>query len=315
MQQKDVVSQLKREGFKFIDLKLKSEGNYNVADADWNYRDLLHLRHVHATDCTILSAYGDSTTQILWPTMFGVRLPMQILSFRTAANKHAAVSIWLCFALTSEDTFLRISDNWTKVVTHYQIGAPKFLSFVLPVISWLLKRSYKKLMSEDLPMRHRRGQLRFWGYRFKFDEAGYGFDKGTTLEHDEVIAPEDMHEEFPSLAIDKLLGEGQNYMLGTSDHLGIRLHRQDNKLSLYPRLCAHAGASLDESPCKSGKVRCPWHGKAFRPYAVVDLRAGTQAFTTPYHHVLFEGGVLTVKQKEAAKISIPDEAPRLEAAA
>ncbi|MCB0406401.1 MAG: hypothetical protein KDD51_16585, partial [Bdellovibrionales bacterium] len=185
MHQKDVVTQLKREGFKFIDLKLKSEGNYNVADADWNYRDLLHLHHVHATDCTVLSAYADSTTQILWPKMFGIRLPMQILSYRTAANKHAAVSIWLCFALTSEDTFLRISDNWTKVITHYQIGAPKFLSFALPIVSWLLKRSYKKLMSEDLPMRHRRGQLRFWGYRFKFDEEGYGFDKGTTLEHDE----------------------------------------------------------------------------------------------------------------------------------
>ncbi|MCB0405826.1 MAG: Rieske 2Fe-2S domain-containing protein, partial [Bdellovibrionales bacterium] len=120
-------------------------------------------------------------------------------------------------------------------------------------------------------------------------------------------------EEFPPLTLEKILDDGKNYMLGKSDHLGIRLHRTQKKVSLYPRLCAHAGASLDDSPCRKGKVRCAWHGKGFAPYAIVDLRAGTQRFTTPYHRVLFENGVLTVKQKEAVRPVTQN--PQLEAAA
>ncbi len=43
-----LVRQLEAEGYRFSELVLVSEGAYAPEDADWNYKDIPHLHHIHA---------------------------------------------------------------------------------------------------------------------------------------------------------------------------------------------------------------------------------------------------------------------------
>jgi nitrite reductase/ring-hydroxylating ferredoxin subunit len=88
------------------------------------------------------------------------------------------------------------------------------------------------------------------------------------------------------------LKEGEDLFLGQSDQIGLRLHKVNNKLLIFPRLCPHEGATLDGSSCKSGngdtdfKIKCPWHGRAFTPVAMIELSNIERKFIkTKYHSI------------------------------
>jgi phenylpropionate dioxygenase-like ring-hydroxylating dioxygenase large terminal subunit len=67
--------------------------------------------------------------------------------------------------------------------------------------------------------------------------------------------------------IDKL-PQGSTFV-GTDDAGGVRVVHQQDKLMVFPRVCLHAGASLDDAKVDGDCIICPWHGKRIQPLAVL----------------------------------------------
>lgn len=270
---KSLVSNLQREGLVFSEFTLTHEGDYAVDDADWNYKDVPHLHYVHELAEAIPAVVGDdliATINMQKVLMF--RFPFALFNFESGPNTQTYYTTWLWYVLIIETAYEALGPCRTRVNTTYSIGCPPLLKWTFPILKWVLKRNYDNLMSTDIPMRERRGQLRSWGYSFFKEDEKYSFEKTIDITQPNVIAP-DADVELSEQSIDithALPGDGQLFV-GRDDIWGVRLVREGQALKLFPRLCPHEGASLDGTECKNNKVQCPWHGRAFTPLAEFDL--------------------------------------------
>jgi nitrite reductase/ring-hydroxylating ferredoxin subunit len=57
--------------------------------------------------------------------------------------------------------------------------------------------------------------------------------------------------------------------VGTDDVAGVRIVREQDNVMIFPRVCLHAGASLDDAKVDGDCIVCPWHGKRIQPLAVL----------------------------------------------
>ena len=299
-----LIVQLKGQGLYFSSFSLEHQGNYAAADAEWNYKDIPHLHCVHELVEAIIAHVGThEIATINMQKVLGLKLPMAVFNYSFNERTQIYYTTFLFFALIVETTYDSLSVNEAKVVTTYSIGTPRTLKFLFPVIRWLIKRNYKNLMSTDIPMRQRRGQLRSWGYTFLRPPDGYGFEQTMNLSCANVVLPKETSS-FPpvQLKIEPEQGLQNEWLIGRDDHLGLRLVRQDKKLSVFARMCPHEGASLDLNPCVSGRLTCPWHGRVFTPVAEFNLLClESQRALTDFHEISLEKNMLDIKIKEAVK--------------
>ena len=63
----------------------------------------------------------------------------------------------------------KINSDKTKVKTSYAVGSKGVFKYLHKVIERMILKNYKTLMSEDIPMRERRGELRKCGHKFYSD--------------------------------------------------------------------------------------------------------------------------------------------------
>lgn len=293
-----LVAKLKAEGLRFSEFTLTHEGDYAVADADWNYKDVPHLHFVHElVEATIALVEDDKIVTVNMQKVFGITLPLTVCNYQAENERQVYFTTWLFFALIVETGYERLAENRTRVHTTYAIGAPALLRWCVPFIRWTIKRNYKNLMSTDIPMRERRGRLRSWGYSFKRTGEQYSFEQTMDIHRCNVM---NAATSFSAVRLDLsevLPGDGQ-YYVGRSDHLGLQLRRSANRVEVFPRMCVHEGAELDGSGYCEGKIRCPWHGRAYSPLAVFDLsRAGAQKAYTDYHEMELVGNVLALRPR------------------
>jgi nitrite reductase/ring-hydroxylating ferredoxin subunit len=93
------------------------------------------------------------------------------------------------------------------------------------------------------------------------------------------------------------LGDGREILVGRDDHLGLRVLQSGRRrsVSVYPRMCAHEGASLDGCPIEGGAIRCPWHGRTIAALATFDLaRSDDEARETVHHRLAIVGATLRI---------------------
>ena len=218
------------------------------------------------------------------------------------------------FCLIVETNAEEVRPGLTSVSTNYKIGSVAFFKFLHPCIKWVLSKNYKVLMTTDVPMRERRGQLRGWGYSFEGD-SGHSFEKSLDNSKQNVIIPKEKTGE--NLTIDLILNDilpsDGEFLYGRDDHLGVQIIRSAGFVSIYPRLCPHEGASLDKdnfwvcsrrrevpmSGQKGYKIMCPWHGRLFEPIAQFELSSGEVQKAESRHLLLsMEKGVLFLDQKD-----------------
>jgi hypothetical protein len=60
-------------------------------------------------------------------------------------------------------------------------------------------------------------------------------------------------------------GSIKKFVSGQSDIWGLRGVKGDNKISIYPRMFNHEGASLDNAKFQNINIVCPWHNKKIKP--------------------------------------------------
>jgi nitrite reductase/ring-hydroxylating ferredoxin subunit len=294
---KSLVSSLRQEGLTFSEFTLTHEGEYTVDDADWNYKDVPHLHYVHELAEAIPAVVGDdliATINMQKVLMF--RFPFALFNFESGPNTQTYYTTWLWYVLIIETAYESLGPCRTRVNTTYSIGCPPLLRWTFPILKWVLKRNYDNLMSTDIPMRTRRGQLRTWGYSFFKEDERYSFEKTIDITQPNVIAPDtDVKLGDHAIEIARAMPGNSELFVGRDDVWGIRLVREGNVLSLFPRLCPHEGASLDGTKCRNKKVQCPWHGRTFEPLAEFDLTSPqVQEAQIGTRLVKFHGGVITI---------------------
>lgn len=262
----EIVRWLEKAGYRFSELKLASEGEYELDDSDWNYKDLVHLHYVHPQVEQLQVALSPEINGAMQlQRLFGTWVPLMSLSYD--AEKFHLVTLFslFVFVIVVETRPEKISPVRTRVTTRYFIGAPHLFSLLIPVVKWALARNYRRLMDDDTPMRERRGLLRKLGYGFRKNADSYGFTDMMNVMENRLIVPEGKvrltHE------CGDLLKDGDEARFGDVGLLGFRLVRQGDKVLVFHRACPHEGASLDEVACKGGALSCPWHGRRVQPLA------------------------------------------------
>lgn len=322
--QNEMVAMLRDEGMTFRDFECVTEGDYLPEDAAWNYMDIPHLTYVHKQVDGCLTFAADSVMgSVFFQRVPFFRLPLTVVIYQSARNSITYYTSFFLFLVVIQTEWNAIGPMRTRVVTRYAVGwTNRLVGLFYPLIRWLLRRNYRILMSEDLPMRKRRGDLRTGGYDFRvageipsFIESRRIMQQNVVAPEQNVIAPSDVPT-WPSrrIAWEELV-EGHPLLLGDPNHVGLSVQRRRDRVLVFPRLCPHEGACLDEAPrCRTSAggrgdndvIECPWHGRRFRPILSVELPARSVHMVTPWHEFLADGTALTISCRKVNGAALRD---------
>lgn len=307
----EIIASMKNEGLLFKIFDLKNEGDYTVDDADWNYKDVPHLTHVHKLVDGYPSWMSDTAVATLViQKVMGFKLPLTLFNYESGPRRQTYHTSFLCFVLIIETTFEELAPIRTRVNTRYHVGGPGWaVRLGFPFIRWALTRNYEDLMSGDIPMRARRGQMRRWGYRFIKRKPTYSFPDTMKIGETNVVPPQGREWAPVEFALADVPETGC-HKVGEADHYGLQLHRHGNEVDVFPRSCPHEGSSLDDTHRTGGtraEVVCPWHARKFAAMATLPVN-GHGRFETEFHEFHVEmGRVKIVCKATPAQVRSVDE--------
>ena len=263
-----IIDGLESQGFVFSQSVKILEGNFEPSDAEWNYTDVPHLKEIHKLVEGVPGAIDHNYWAGIFVQRIGpIRIPITVFNYAFDRFCNIYFGSIGPFALIIKSKWESLGNSATKVTTEYSLGSLSYLRILHPVVHRLLGRNYRMLMADDLPMRLRRGELRARGYQFKGDSDGNGFLESLNTATNGVLAP----LSAPTISWAKEIGsipEGST-LIGSDDVSGVRIVRSGKVVTLYPRICLHAGANLDEAVIIDDCLVCPWHGKAVKALAKV----------------------------------------------
>jgi nitrite reductase/ring-hydroxylating ferredoxin subunit len=298
-----IKSELQAAGLVFDEFSISVEGPYTTSDADWNYKDVPHLSYMHPGVKPVLGIVDDRTMiTINLQKLFGLWLPMAVVNYQPNGRPQTYFTTWLFFVLIVTTGYEQLEPLRCRVTSHYAVGGPRLLSWLLPIIRFVLKRNNAWLMEGDIPMRTRRGELRARGYTFSRRTDGpYTFAETMDVGRSNVSPPPGSNPSTGATIdlVSQLNHDGQ-YLFGDNGHFGLRLLRQGDRLMVFPRMCTHEGACLDDRPCNNGRIKCEWHGRVFAPLAEFNLAGGaSQRKNAGAYEISLAGTVVTISPHAA----------------
>ena len=81
----NLVLEFKNYGYTFTSFENSKYGNYKKEDADWNDKDLLHIKHVHsnieAINTFITDKFASTIQFIKVPILFNMEFPIVVLNY------------------------------------------------------------------------------------------------------------------------------------------------------------------------------------------------------------------------------------------
>lgn len=269
--QEKFTKYLTREGFVYSDLTLESFGDYTPRDAEWNYSDVPHLNYVHTKANAESFAIEDQfiSSLVLQDFLFFKKIPILVNNFHNKPDHHTYCFQLFFFFIIVETCYFR-ENNKTFVRTRYRIFTKPLFKLLHYFVKLSLKKNYKILMSEDIPMREQKAKLRRKGYKFATDEDYLiGYKQTVNINIDNLIPPPDIKTgktytfNLSELENSKAfrLSNGKNELI---------LSVSDDKILVFPGYCPHEGAILEMSIPHCQTVTCPWHGRACKPLLICD---------------------------------------------
>jgi nitrite reductase/ring-hydroxylating ferredoxin subunit len=301
----EILRRLERHGLIHRSVEMETEGEYLPTDVDWNNKDVPHRNHVHSLiDDVSFVTEPDLQAAVSLQTIAGMRMPVVLVHYDVDATHQTHVVTLLAWTMVTTHEFVRLSPTRTRAVTRYTIAGNRFWMLFFPLIRLLLRLNYRKLMSEDIPMRERRGQLRSWGYTFVEDDRPRDIRRSLRVDLDNVLIPGG-EVPMPTAVPVSALSADRWTDVGRSDHFGLRLRLEGRRVVAYPRLCRHDGADLSQVEPTGDCVVCPWHGRRWQPVARLDLDEGEALSSTAWHELSLRDGVVTITYRAAE----PAEAP------
>lgn len=244
-------------------------GQWAPSDALWNYLDVPHLNFVHsAVSGEEFYSSEDASVSVFKQQVFGFRVQAVTAIVKRRDDLIEYVTS-LPFVLISVSTKILDMQKQCRVVTTYTVSTSTFLRPLHRLIHWTLARNYRLLMSEDLPMREQRAALRARGVLFVRDRVGYGFEASKRIGESNVLPAHDNVEPIYLKRLPQTVGEWSRVVLSNGLELLVSQGLEDDQVLVLPGVCPHEGARLAEpggcSGAQSGEIKCPWHGRSFRP--------------------------------------------------
>lgn len=295
-----IKNNLKNDGVEFKSFVLSSEGQYDFDDADWNYKDIPHLKHVHdLVESLPTFATDEQVNHIIFqkiPPFF--RVPMCVTNYDYNKDTQIYYTSFLFFILLIKTKIVTLGKNHTRVDTEYNIGfTNKIFKLFFPILKFLIKRNYENLMLGDIPMRDRRGKLRTDGYDFtkKNPKGKISYTETTELLKPSVIIPNKLKGIHKFKAnIDELLIV-KNMLLGPDNDAGIRLFYDKGETFIFKRICHHQGACLSQAKITNKKIYCPWHGQALKPLG--SIKDNQKSMSNDYINIKVKNKIIEIQHK------------------
>lgn len=255
--------------FKIKEFSVVLPGEYAADDADWNYKDVPHLNIVHSQVDSIQTWIAhEAIATINFQKIFFLTIPMVVFNYD--ASKYDQV-YFTSFGpiMLLVNTVTRGNDERCEVTTRFCLFAKAPFNWVFPILQRLIVRNNKILMSEDTPMRNRRGVLRKANHKFFKPTETYGYEFTTEINRNNV----GLTGEEKSISV--LIGDLMNREVETvGDDVGLlsfKVKRVQDTISIWTTTCPHEGAELiiKEQCLEKGFVTCPWHGRRLAPVCVI----------------------------------------------
>ena len=265
----NLVKSLKKSGLIFKSFKLISSGEFEPEDVDWNFKDVLHVKHVHALlDTSILIQTDYTLTSVNKLKILFFHTKYLAFQFDSGPNEMTYLTQIGPFFIVNSTRFYKNGELNTDVITTYNVGSNMlFLNLFFPLIKWAITRNYDNLMVDDMLMRERKGALRKLGISFAKKNDRYTFaETQKTNRKNCVYKPSIFNASLSSKVLikNKVGSAVFEFLTGISDPWGLRGVISKNKLALYPRMCDHYGACLDNATLNKNILSCPWHGKKLK---------------------------------------------------
>lgn len=310
-----LTAEFERVGMRWHRFFIQHTSPHRMEDWDWNQRDVPHVPFVHGGfSAAPLHLGDDGFSAFTFQRLFGVRVPLLNALHHPSPDRRVYATALGPFALVVEASLERLPDTGTLVRTEYTVAAKRPFSVLFPLLERFMRRNYRKVFDEDEPLRRRRSELRSWGLRFREDEEGASYKKSMNPAIDRVTVPPATEVNEWRVRVDTL-EPGKALFVGRSDHLGLRFVLETDRIAIYPRLCLHAGACLDNPLKLEGLLRCPWHGRKIHPLCTFDVRSGStpRHATSAFHAFSFDGNEIRVttapSESASARSKVPFDSP------
>jgi len=241
-------------------------GTWTMEDARWNYFDVPHLNYVHTQVAgnEIFSTDNCTASKIIQKVWRFSATGFMAQCEKSEGLFHyigviAGFRIYVETSITHEPNESCVAE--TKVITTYRIESNRILRPLHSVVRRLLSSNYAKLMSEDLPMRERRAELRKLGFRFS-SEGSYGYRRSMKIAENNLLRS---RTSTISISFDALTEDWFDSIEGGLPIISSR--RAGSEVFTVTRICPHEGGPICH---KDGKWTCEWHGRTVRPKRLED---------------------------------------------
>ena len=121
-----LIKELKRSNIVFKDFTVSRGYDFiTPADIDWNFKDNLHMDHVHTRFTASTVNFTDSTiSHIFIQSLLGFKLPVVIYQYDSGKDELTYVSTLLNFIFIVNTKAIQVK-NRTDAITTYNVGASK----------------------------------------------------------------------------------------------------------------------------------------------------------------------------------------------
>lgn len=271
---KSLIGDLEKQGWVFTESVQKTLGTWLPSDADWNYRDIPHLKYIHSqVEGAVAFATDDLISSMFVQKIGPLKIVLTVVLMSSIEEGQLYFTSMGPFALVIDTSWIYKEGVGTTVTTSYSIGSPRFLKPLHRLAHKVLERNYKILMSEDLPMREQRAKLRARSYKFRQDTEGHSYSGSLRTSLTNVLKPPLAATSviFSLDGVDQIARKFSN----DEQNRHILAWINGNVLYIGPDFCSHEGADLENQPCQSSGLTCPWHGRNVKPLASLNTLDGT----------------------------------------
>jgi hypothetical protein len=268
----EIVQGLRDQGYFLSQSVVYSTGRFAPTDVEWNYKDIPHINHVHSQvgGITFYTDH-DASSSLFIQNILGIRAIFCGILYKSSPTSMTYLFSLGVFIIIVETDWQSISESHTKVRTTYHIGSARLFRLLHGVVHGMLKRNYRLLMKEDMPMRLRRGDLRARGYTYRADSEGVSFLQSLRTGQTNLVRPV-QPEGHTLVDVDLAAFNDGTSLVGSDDFGGMRISKAGTQVQLFPRICRHDGASLDgQSIGLNQAIKCPWHGNECGAILSLDL--------------------------------------------
>jgi len=266
---------LNHSGYKFLSLDLETIGEWSPHDSEWNYSDALHFPYIHKSfSQKILNICSETNTSLFVQNLFFLKNPVIIYQEHKTKDSHEYLAS--SYGITISIVTRHLTHKQGAITkTNYQFFYSGFIGLLIAFSAKIAtKNNYKKVISEDMPMRAQRGILR------KTKNIFFKSDKNIVTPNS-TLNPMDNNVFLRSgIILKKRFILDDDFSSKIFEKVFLRVSKEKNKIIILPTICPHEGSPLSDSDCH---MRCKWHGRKIIPY--ISFNIGDSIRNAKFKHL------------------------------